>query len=100
MDELKHLITASHNPNLVKPNESPNGNIIYHIYSDGEITEQKGGSAYLQRSERTLQYCLYGINVDPAIFPNKRATDYNTFGYAIVTREDAVKIRDAMNKLR
>ena len=100
MEELKELIDKCHNPDLVIRDESPNGNTIYHIYSDGEITEQKGGWAYLQRSERTLHYCLYGIYINPTIFPKERKTDTQTFGYAIVTYEDAKRIRDAMIKMK
>jgi len=100
MNDLKELIAKLHNPNLVQPDESPNGNTIYHIYSDGEITEQKGGWAYLQRSERSLEYTIYGVYINPEIFPNKRETCFQTFGYAIVTYDDAKLIRNAMIKLR
>jgi hypothetical protein len=43
---------------LINPKESPNGNLIYHLYSDGTITYQKGGFAYLQRSVFDEQYAL------------------------------------------
>lgn len=45
---------------LIIPSESPNGNTIYHLHSNGEITFQKGGWAYLQRSEFTLCYSIKG----------------------------------------
>ena len=47
---VNDLIKKLNNPDLIKKNESPNGNIIYHLYSDGTITRQKGGWAYLKRS--------------------------------------------------
>jgi len=100
MEELKELISKCHNPDLVQPDESPNGNTIYHVYSDGEITEQKGGWAYLQRSERTLEFSVYGVYINPDIFPKTRVTDFKTFGYAIVTRDNAKLIRNAIEKLR
>ena len=92
LEQIKEEIYRKHNPSLVIPTESPNGNIIYHIYSDGEITYQKGGWAYLQRSEFTDKYSTCRKNY-PDIFPLKR--DYksqNTYGYAIVTEDDANKI--------
>ncbi len=60
MSKLSQEITLAHRKHyekspsgLVQPNEAPNGNTIYHLYSDGEITFQKGGFAYKQRSEFT-----------------------------------------------
>ena len=89
-----------HNPNLVKKDESPNGNTIYHIYNDGEITYQKGGWAYLQRSVFTdIGPC--GLTIPPQNFPYcKREGSYCHYGFAMVTREDAYKIRDLMLQLK
>ena len=56
MDLIQSYINQSHNFNLIDPNETPNANIIYHVYSDGEITYQKGGWVYQQRSVFTLKY--------------------------------------------
>ena len=89
--EICNFINSVHNPSLVIPNESPNGNIIYHIYSDGEITYQKGGWAYQQRSEFTEKYPSFKKNyVD--IFPIKIQDYNNKLSYAIVTIADAEKI--------
>ena len=97
MDLIYELINASHNPSLVCVDDSPNANIIHHIYDDGEITAQKGGFAYLQRTERTLSYPLsFDKNLDAEKFPHKRTTPSRTYGYAIVTLEDGKKIRDKM----
>jgi len=74
--------------------KSPSENTIYHIYSDGEITYQKGGWAYLNRSEFSEKSCLSN-NFSQLEFPKKRY-DY---GYAIVTLEDAIIIRDMMIKI-
>ena len=41
-------------------NASPNGNQIYHLYSTGKITQQKGACAYLQRSEFTIKGDIVG----------------------------------------
>ena len=58
LKELNELIIATHNwhyisspTGLINPKDSPNGNQIYHLYSTGEISFQKGGWAYLQRGE-------------------------------------------------
>lgn len=88
LESIVDLINKSHNPNLVIPDESPNGNLIYHIYSDGEVTSQKGGWAYLQRSEFNENYNRFKNNY-VNLFPLKRGE----FTYAIVTREDALKIQ-------
>ncbi len=93
MDNLKSFIENAHNPALVVPNESPNGNIIYHIYCDGEITSQKGGWAYLQRSEFTDSYALSLKKKYFDIFPIKGNGRYS---YAIVTEKDAKTIRNMM----
>lgn len=50
IEMLANLIRQKHNPGLVVPTAAPNGNMIYHLYPDGEITFQKGGFAYLKRS--------------------------------------------------
>ncbi len=41
-EQLKELIKSRNNPKLVDTELSPLENTIYHVYSDGEITEQKG----------------------------------------------------------
>jgi hypothetical protein len=88
------MVNRCHNPSLVKPDESPNGNTIYHIYSDGEITIQKGEWAYSRRIEFPLYYSL-GLQLDREKFPSKTLSH----GYAIVTKHDATMIRNAMIKL-
>ena len=92
--ELQELINKSHNTQLVNVEKSPNENTIYHIYSDGEITYQKGSWAYLNRSEFSEKSSLSN-NFTQLEFPKKT---YN-YGYAIVTLEDAIVIRDMMIKI-
>lgn len=91
-DKLQDLINKSHNPNLIIPTESPNGNRICHIYSDGEITDQKGGWAYLKRSETIVKYKISFNYILSVNFPIL----IGDFGYAIVTLENALLIRDIM----
>jgi hypothetical protein len=87
------MILMYHNPKLVKPDESPNGNRVYHIYSDGEITNQKGGFAYLRRSEFTDKSSIHGLTT-LFMFPIQRGDS----SYAIVTEKDAKNIRQEMVK--
>jgi hypothetical protein len=88
LQQIRKTIGKAHNPSLVDPNESPNGNTIYHIYSDGEVTYQKGGWAYLQRSEFNMNYskCKNKYN---DLFPLK----CGEYTYAIVTAQDAKQIQ-------
>jgi len=103
MDEsksLNDLIIDLHNwhyihspTGLINQNESPNGNQIYHLYSTGEISFQKGGWAYLQRSEcitdgKITNYQKLGLKLP------KEAMDGST--YAILTREECKKMREQM----
>ena len=93
LEQIKIAIDKSHNPNLVIHDESPNGNIIYHLYCDGKITYQKGGWAYLQRSEfieKNASCKKNYLNLFPIIKFN--------YSYAIVTQEDAYKILLMMQK--
>jgi len=78
---------------LVNPKDSPNGNQIYHLYSTGEISFQKGGWAYLQRSEciaegKITNYQQLGLKLP------KEAADGST--YAILTKEECTKFRVQM----
>lgn len=70
---------------LVNPKESPNGNQIYHLYSTGEISFQKGGWAYMQRSEFMTHSNMPNYQKLALKFP-KRAADGST--YVILTEEE------------
>jgi len=98
LDSIQSFINKAHNPSLVKPEESPNGNWIYHIYSDGELTSQKGGWAYLSRSVFTDCYPSFKKNyID--LFPIKDKDCYKRpISYAIVTEEDGKKIIAMINQ--
>jgi hypothetical protein len=99
-EQLNQLINNMHNwhyisspTGLINPNDSPNGNQIYHLYSTGEISFQKGGRAYLQRSEciidgRITNYQKLGLKLP------QEAGDGTT--YAILTKEECIKIREKM----
>ena len=95
-EQIYLLINQYHDPNLIDLAEISNSNHIYHIYSDGEITSQKGGCLYGQRREITLE-SSFTINLDRGRFPEQ--TENELYGFAIVTRENASEIREAMRKL-
>lgn len=98
IEELKKVITQSHNPFLVinNPKVSPNENIIWHIYSNGETTYQKGSWAYRQRSEFNQEYQIPNLKLDSNLFPYKTTVYGTEIGYAVVTKENAIKIRKMM----
>lgn len=64
IDEFNQRIIASHyidgKNNLIdtSTNASPNGHQIYYLYTNREITHQKGEWAYLQRSEFCCEYSI------------------------------------------
>ena len=101
--KIYSMILEYHNPSLVIPEESPNGNIIYHLYSDGEITYQKGGSAYLNRTEFPDSFAIDNNNnnkLDINNFPLIRNGNNNIkYGYLIATKEDCIAIRNEILKL-
>lgn len=99
LEELYKMIAIAHNSDLVDDSKSPNENIIYHIYNDGEITYQKGGWAYLQRSIFNIKYPLQkSIGADK--FPIQDTDIYkNKVGHAIATKKDCLAIHEYMKLL-
>lgn len=95
-DEVSKLHFAHYEKSsngLINKDMSPNSNTIYHLYSNGEITSQKGSWAYLQRSE---------FNEYPALFFQSRfefpVKLKNGLSYAILTNDECVMIRNKMNQ--
>jgi hypothetical protein len=87
-----------HEPSLWHPNDQPNGNIIYHLQSDGKITYQKGGWAYGARTEfvdePALTHRRNVPGVDVSQFPNQFIeNDGRVVHYIIVDRDIARKLR-------
>lgn len=93
MEELNNLIIFRHNPNLIDRKLSPNANTIYHLYSDGTITYQKGGDAYGQRSMFDLEHGFYSLK-KKFKFPLVGGEDT----YAILTKEECLEFRKEMVK--
>ncbi len=73
---------------LIHRDESPNANIIYHLHYDGEITSEKGGWAYGQRSTFTSAYPVR--NNDRLRF---------TFRYVVLPYEECLAFRKRMEEL-
>ena len=89
-----HYINNSNG--LIDLNGSPNGNLIWHLYSDGSITYQKGAWAYKERSEFTDSYSIDGIERFPFRFlleSDKKKT------YVILTKEECIQFRKEMEEL-
>ena len=94
LKEVWSLIEKYHDPTLVKPDESPNGNIITLLWNDGEITTTKGGWAFLKRS----QFSVIGSITSGKHVEMPRS--YGDFTYAIVENEaKAFEIRKLMSEL-
>lgn len=107
MTEIKLLneeIISAHNkhyennPNgLLIPDGSPNGNLMFHLYNTGEISQQKGGFAYLRRSEFKLKYYLDKWDKLNLKFINLAGDESST--YVILTEKECYYYRDIMVKL-
>ncbi len=99
-NKIYSMLKELNDDTLIKSNESPNENIIYHLYDDGNITSQKGGWAYGDRSEFISVSSInikMNLNIDK--FKYKRIANNITYGYIIVSYENARKIRAEMEKL-
>ena len=95
------MVEELNNDNLVNRKESPNGNTIYHLYSNGNITYQKGGWAYGQRSEFSLVSSIdktMNLDIDKFKYLLSSTTN-NTIGYIIISEDNARLIRAEMEKL-
>lgn len=97
-ENIYNMVDTLHDETLVDPNQSPNCNDIIHIYSDGNITNQKGGWAYLQRNERNVKEPISkNLNLDVDKFKKILKNEPNVqCGYIIVTRTNAMLIREKM----
>ena len=103
IEKLNSDIIAAHNKHyesssngLINPKESPNGNGINHLYSNGEITWQKGGWAYLQRSEFSFHSPIPGWR---KLGLNLVKSTNNDMSYAILTEKECLIFRSRMSEL-
>ena len=105
INQFNERVIAAHNAHYINcpaglidtsNNASPNGNQIYHLYSNGEITYQKGAWAYLKRSEFNLSYEITESKKLPFKFIIE-AEDNTT--YAILTKEECIYFAEEMKKI-
>ena len=107
VEELNDRVSTAHyahytdTPNgLIETgiNSSPNENQIYHLYSTGRITQQKGSWAYLQRSEFTVKGDIVGAKKMLFKFPLLSDND-ETSTYAILTKLECHLYRMEMEEI-
>ncbi len=96
--QINELIKEHHDMSLIKPNQQPNENIIYHLYDDGEIMSQKGGWAYGDRSMFSDYYPIRGIYSIKKyfIFPLQTNNSNGVYPYAVMTSENCRIVRNLM----
>ena len=92
---INNLANNLHNVSLIRDNQSPNANTIYHLYSDGEITYQKGGWAYGKRTEFTHKYPILN-NSTFFTFANKINENMT---YIVCSMKSCEIIRNLMEQL-
>jgi hypothetical protein len=92
-----HYKTCEYGLIHINKNTTPNKNIIYHLYNDGEITYQKGSWAYTQHSEFTDKFpVIHSKYVKNKFkFALSSSLDDN-LSYAILTKEECYKFRNEM----
>ena len=78
---------------LVNPKN--NSDHVYHLYSDGELTHQKGGFCYQRRTEFTEKCSFFCKEL---VTLPKETNDTN-FTYAILTEEEGVLLCNKMIRL-
>ena len=94
IQKVNELITKYHNPSLVDSHAMPSENTIYKIYSDFEVTSEKGGWGYGGHTlfgylTPLFNRNVYGIIDFPCIVkPN--------FSYAIMTLDHCLEIYNLM----
>ena len=92
MANIQQLINQHHNPDLVKINESPNGNYQILLFQDGEICHTKGGWAFMNRTLFTKNDPLPNVNFPMPIKSHNSS-------YAILpSYEIALEIREEMKR--
>ncbi len=137
IERLNQEIVAAHHAHvlphgkneLIDETAAPNGNMVYHLYSNGTITRQKGGFAYLNRTEFTHEsHIMYKQKVgkmvggelkyidsttsfmrenyhktialyDELFVFPMRTEDYGHITYAILTKEECELFREKMGDL-
>lgn len=93
----KHYDNDNLPTGLIHPEEPPHKNYIYHLYSNGLISFQKGGRDYQERSEFTLHGNDALLNYQ--FLELKLPLETDNFTYAILTEEECKYFRQKMQNL-
>lgn len=104
-EELERVVREMHNahytpenPNgLWKPNEAPNANTIYKVWNDGEITYEKGGDAFGDRSLKQLRtgHNIFGAGAVLPTFPILGGKGYS---YAMLTVDECCHVNKLLKE--
>lgn len=78
---------------LIRPDQSPNGNTIYHLLSDGSIEYTKGGDVYGQRSVFSSRSAVVMDYKYLFRFPKHDGDSH----YAILTESECIAMREEMD---
>jgi hypothetical protein len=96
INELHLSRYSKENPfGLHKPRGNPSENMIYHLYDDGEVTYQKGGHAYMRRTEFTWREPVS----NKVLLQLPKKTYGYTQTYAILTEEEALKYHNKLKEI-
>ena len=98
-EELEGIVQEMHNAHytpenphgLWKPDEAPNANTIYKVWNDGEITYEKGGDAFGDRSLKQLRtgHNIFGAGAVLPTFPILGGRGYS---YAMLTVDECCHV--------
>ena len=93
---INDIVKKLNNPKLIDTTMAPNENIIYHLYSDGTITRQKGSWAYGKRSVTDIEsYCVKPNTFFSFPYNGQNIGDT----YAILTLKNCNKVKNLINEL-
>lgn len=94
LSNVNIMVKKYHNPKLIEPDLSPNENTIYKIYSDFEVSSEKGGWSYGSHTLFSYLTPLFGrspTGIEPFPCPMP-----NGMGYAIMKIEHCLEIYNLM----
>ncbi len=92
-EEIERVVRDMHNAHyspesphgLVKPHESPNVNTIYRMWNDGEISYEKGGDAF---GDRSVKQYRQGLCSNMSVLPRFPLEARSGYTYAILTVDE------------
>lgn len=87
VEDINTAIKKYHDKSLL------NHHSVCHLYSDGEVTLQKGGDLYGRRTEHVAEYGASFPPIQGIEFPDKVISGH---GQATLPYDEAIKIRRMM----